>query len=167
MYAEQSQTMRDEASVAHRDREIVLAATEQLQQENKNLLDNIASLQDQITMYKKLLSPHGATTGLDADRLDLRSGSAPGRINYRLVLTQISNGAADISGVIEARLIGGGQRVILPVGDNRFAFQYFQNLTGEWQLPSGFHPERVDIILKSSSKGAAPVQKSFRWEVQP
>jgi len=60
MYAEQSQAMRDEAAVAHHDREIVLAATEQLRQENKNLLEQIASLEDQVTTYKKLLSPRGA-----------------------------------------------------------------------------------------------------------
>jgi hypothetical protein len=166
MYAEQSQAMRDEAAVAHHDREIVLAATEQLRQENKNLLEQIASLEDQVTTYKKLLSPRGAAApGLSADRFDLRSGSVPGVVNYRLVLTQVSTGATDISGVVEARLVGAGKSVVMPVGDNRFAFQYFQSLTGEWQLPAGFRPERVDITLRPG-KGA-PVQKSFRWEVQP
>ena len=165
MYAEQSQAMRDEVSVVHHDREIVLAATEQLRQENKNLLENIASLEDQVTMYKKLLSPGATASGLNADRLDLHMGSAPEHVNYRLVLTQISNGAATVSGMIEARLVGGGRSVTLPVGDNRFAFQYFQSLTGEWLLPAGFRPERVDIVLKPG-KGT-PVQKSFRWEVQP
>ena len=46
MYAEQSQAMRDEAAVAHHDREIVLAATEQLRRENKNLLETIAGLDE-------------------------------------------------------------------------------------------------------------------------
>ncbi|MDQ8037528.1 MAG: hypothetical protein REI12_08905 [Pedobacter sp.] len=165
MYADQSQAMRDEAAVAHHDREIVLGATEQLRQDNKNLLESIAALEDQVAMYKKLLSPRTvATAGLSVDRLDLRR-SASGRIAYRLLLLQSSSAAAQTVGTLEARFVGGGRSVVLPVGDNRFDFQYFQSLTGEWSLPEGFRPERVDIVLKPG-KGA-PVQKSFRWEVQP
>lgn len=164
MYAEQSQEMRDEASVAHHDREIVLAATEQLRQENKKLLETIAGLEDQVALYKRLLSPRGAVQGLSVDRLDIRATATPGRVSYRLLLTQASNTAAEIAGVVDVHLTGGGRSVALPVGDNRFGFQYFQSLDGEWQIPPGFRPERVDVVLRPG-KGA-PVQKSFRWEVQ-
>ena len=64
--------------------------------------------------------------------------------NYRLLLTQIKRNAGSVSGTVQARLVGGGSSVVLPVGDNRFTFQYFQSLTGEWQLPEGFRPERVE-----------------------
>lgn len=164
MYAEQSQSIRDEAAVAHHDREMVLAATEKLRQENMSLLENIATLEDQVALYKKLLSPRTAAAGLSVDRLDLRLANNAGRVTYRLLLTQASSNAVEITGAVEARIVGGGQSVVLPVGDNRFGFQYFQSLTGEWQLPAGFRPERVDIVLKPG-KGAS-VQKSFRWEVQ-
>lgn len=165
MYAAQSQLVRDEVAVVHHDREIVLAATEKLRQENKNLLENIAVLEDQVALYKRLLSPRGVTAaGLNADRLDLHAGATPQQVSYRLLLTQASSNVANVAGVVEARIVGGGQSVALPVGDNRFGFQYFQSLTGEWQIPAGFHPERVDIVLRPG-KGA-PVQKSFRWDVQ-
>jgi hypothetical protein len=165
MYADQSQAIRDEAAVAHHDREIVLGATEQLRQENKNLLESMAALEDQVAMYKKLLSPRAsAVAGLSVDRLDLRR-SASGRITYRLLLLQSNKAVAQTSGTLEAHFVGGGRSIVLPVGDNRFDFQYFQSLTGEWQMPEGFQPERVDILLKPG-KGA-PVKKSFRWEVQP
>lgn len=164
MYAEQFQSVRDAAAVAHHDREIVLAATEQLRQENKNLLENISSLQDQVATYKKLLSPRGTVAqGLNVDKLDLRS-PAPGRVSYRLLLTQVSTSAAEVAGSMEVRLVGGGRTIEMPVGDNRFSFQYFQSLSGEWSLPEDFRPERVDIVLKPG-KGS-PVKKSFRWEVQ-
>jgi hypothetical protein len=166
MYEVRSQTMRDKAAVAHHDREIVLGATEELRLENKKLLENITVLEDQVATYKKLLSPNAAASaGLNADRLDIHETSVPGRVMYRLLLTQASRNASDISGTLEARLVGGGQSVVLPVGDNRFALQYFQSLSGEWQLPTGFRPERVDIVLRPG-KGA-PVQKSFRWGVRP
>ena len=164
MYAEQSQAMRDEAAVAHHDREIVLAATEQLRRENKNLLETIAGLEDQVALYKRLLSPKGAMQGLSVDRLDVHATATPGRVSYRLLLTQSSSTAAEVAGTVEVRLTGGGRSVTVPVGDNRFDFQYFQSLDGEWQVPPGFRPERVDVVLRPG-KGV-PVQKSFRWEVQ-
>lgn len=166
MYAERSQTMRDKAAVAHHDREIVLGATEELRRENKKLLESITLLEDQVATYKKLLSPSAAASaGLSADRLDIHAATTAGHVSYRLLLTQASRNASVISGSVEARLVGGGQSVVLPVGDNRFALQYFQSLTGEWQVPTGFRPERVDIILRPGR--GAPVQKSFRWEVRP
>lgn len=166
MYAERSRTMRDQAAVAQHDREIVLEATEQLRLENKKLLENMTVLEDQVATYKRLLSPRAAASaGLSADRLDLHATTSPGRVSYRLLLTQASRSAGSIAGMLEARLVGGGRSVVVPVGDNRFELQYFQSLTGEWQLPSGFRPERVDIVL-TPGRGA-PVQKSFRWEVQP
>lgn len=166
LYAERSKAMRGQAAVAEHDRQIVIEATEQLRLENKKLLENINVLEDQVATYKKLLSPRSAASaGLNADRLDLRATVTPGRVSYRLLLTYANRSAGDVTGGIEARLVGSGRSVILPVGDNRFAFQYFQNLTGEWVLPAGFRPERVDIVL-TPGRGA-PVQKSFRWEVLP
>lgn len=166
LYAERSRAMRDQAAVAQHDREIVLEATEQLRLENKKLLESITVLEDQVATYKKLLSPRtAASAGLNADRLDLHATTSPGRVSYRLLLTQATRSAGQLAGGIEARIIGGGQSVVVPVGDNRFSLQYFQSLTGEWQLPAGFRPERVDIVL--TPVRGAPVQKSFRWEVSP
>lgn len=166
MYAERSKTMRDRAAVAQHDRQIVLDATEQLRLENKKLLESITVLEDQVATYKRLLSPRAAASaGLNVDRLDLHATTSQGRVSYRLLLTQASRGAGETGGQVEARVVGEGRSIPVPVGDNRFAFQYFQSLTGEWQLPPGFRPERVDIVL-TPGRGA-PVQKSFRWEVQP
>lgn len=164
MYADRSQAMHDEASVALHDREIVLAATEQLRQENKNLLASMSALEEQVSLYKRLLSPKGVSQGLTVERFDLQFGGKPGRVQYRLLLTQVSSNSAEITGKIEARLVAGGRSVTVPVGDSQFGFQYFQSLSGEWELPAGMKPERVDIVLVSS-KGQR-IQKSFKWEVQ-
>lgn len=164
MYADRSQAMRDEAAVALHDREIVLDATEQLRQENKNLLATMAALEEQVVFYKRLLSPKGVSQGLNVERIDLQSTGKPGQVQYRLLLTQVSNKTAEVNGTIEARLVAGSRTVSMPVGDGKFAFQYFQSVSGEWQLPPGMKPERVDIVL-TSSKGQR-IQKSFKWEVQ-
>lgn len=165
-YEEQLKQMREAAAVANHEREIVLGATEKLRQENKSFLENISSLQDQVAIYKKLLSPNGASVqGLVIDRLELRNTSK-NHVAYRLLLIQNGNrNVADISGSVSVSLAGGGRSIELPVGDKKFAFQYFQSLSGEWQLPEGFRPERVDVVLKPNGK-TTPVKRSFRWEIQ-
>lgn len=154
--------MREAAAVALHDRDMEQAVTGQLQQENKNLIENIANLQDQIATYQKLLSPRGVTQGISANKLDLRALS-DGRIHYRLLLIQM-NAINEVAGTIEIKLVGGGKNISMPVGDNHYNFRHFQSLSGEWQLPEGFQPERVDVQLKPA-KGAA-IKKSFRWELQ-
>ncbi|MDP2226154.1 MAG: hypothetical protein Q8J78_01580 [Moraxellaceae bacterium] len=164
LYAEKSQAMRTESAVAMHDREIMLAATEQLRQDNKNLLQNVSMLEEQIAFYKRLLSPKGVPQGLTVERFIVQPSASAARVHYRLLLTHVSNTTAEVSGSVEARLVGGGRTVTLPIGDNRFAFQYFQSMTGEWDLPAGMQPERVDIVLVSA-KGQR-IQKSFKWELQ-
>lgn len=165
-HEEQLKKMREAAAVANHEREIVLGATEQLRQENKSFLENISSLQDQVAIYKKLLSPNSASVqGLVIDRLELRNTSR-NHVAYRLLLIQNGNrNAADISGSVSVSLAGGGRSIELPVGDKKFSFQYFQSLSGEWQLPEGFRPERVDVVLKPNGKTTS-VKRSFRWEIQ-
>jgi alkanesulfonate monooxygenase SsuD/methylene tetrahydromethanopterin reductase-like flavin-dependent oxidoreductase (luciferase family) len=163
MYADRSQAMRDKAAVALHDRSIVLDATEQLRQDNKNLLASMTALEEQVALYKRLLSPKGVSQGLNVERFDLQSTGKPGVVQYRLLLTQVSNKTTEITGRIEARLVAEGRTMNLPVGDGRFSFQYFQSLTGEWQMPGGMTPERVDIVL-TPAKGPR-IQKSFKWEV--
>ena len=164
MFADRSQALRDEAAVALHDREIVLDATEQLRQDNKNLIASMAALEEQVALYKRLLSPQGVSQGLSVERFELQSTGKSGQVQYRLLLTQVGSKTTDIKGKIEARLVAGGKTISMPVGDGVFTFQYFQSLTGEWQLPAGMAPERVDIVL-ISSKGQR-IQKSFKWEVK-
>jgi hypothetical protein len=164
MFADRSQALRDEAAVALHDREIVLDATEQLRQDNKNLIASMAALEEQVALYKRLLSPQGVSQGLSVERFELQPTGKSGQVQYRLLLTQVGSKTTEIKGKIEARLVAGGKTISMPVGDGGFTFQYFQSLTGEWQLPAGMAPERVDIVL-ISSKGQR-IQKSFKWEVK-
>ena len=48
----------------------------------------------------------------------------------------------------------------------KFKFRYFQDLMGEWVLPSGFLPEQVEIIAKSNGKKAMRLERMFSWELE-
>jgi len=166
MYGDQSQRLRDQAAVASHDRDIVLAATEQLRDENKNLLANIASLEDQVALYKRLTSPREAAQSLSIDKFELSPGSARGHVQYRLMLTRATNNSSSTTVTVDVRLSGAGHTVSMPLPAKSFTFQYFQNISGDWQLPAGMSPEQVDIIVTPAGGKAARVEKRFRWEVQ-
>ena len=117
MFADRSQALRDEAAVALHDREIVLDATEQLRQDNKNLIASMAALEEQVALYKRLLSPQGVSQGLSVERFELQSTGKSGQVQYRLLLTQVGSKTTDIKGKIEARLVAGGKTISMPVGD--------------------------------------------------
>lgn len=166
MYADQSQHLRDQAAIASHDREIVLAATDQLREENKNLLANIASLEDQVALYKRLTSPREAAESLSIDKFELSRGSGRGQVDYRLMLTKVANNASDTTVGVDVRVSGGGRTVSLPLPDKSYTFQYFQNINGSWQLPPGLVPDQVDIVVTPRGGKTGRVEKRFRWEVQ-
>jgi hypothetical protein len=168
MYETDSRKMRDQAAIASHDREIVLAATEQLRQENKNLLATTAALEEQVALYKRLATPHAAVESLSIDKFEVSTTPVRGVLQYRLMLTRVSNNAANTTAGVEVKLIGGGRSITMPVGDGKpLSFQYFQNITGEWKMPAGFSPEQVDIVVTGKG-GKVPLrsEKKFKWEVQ-
>lgn len=167
MYEDESRRMRDQAAIASHDREIVLAATEQLRQQNKDLMATTDALEQQVALYKRLATPHAATPGLSIDKFEVSTTPTRGSLEYRLMLTQVSNNATDITVTVSIVLSGGGRSVSMPVGDGKpFTFQYFQNITGEWRLPEGFNPEQADIVVSGKGGKAQRVEKKFKWEVQ-
>lgn len=167
LYAVESQRARDAAAVVVHDRDIVVQATEQLRQENKNLLTNIATLEQQVALYKRLLSPQGGQLGLSIERLDIGRGNRPGEFQLKLLLTQVNAGASEISGSVQAKVVGlqaGRPRTIdLALPGSPFRFQYFQDFRLTWQAPPGFVPERIDVIAQA--RGRPRVEKKFKWEL--
>lgn len=166
LYATESQKLRDAAAIAKHDRNIVLDATEQLRQQNKNLLSTISGMEEQIAMYKRLTSPQAASAGLSIDKFEVNATPVKGKFGYRLLITQASSGGnTEVN--VDVKLVGGGQTVKMKVGDaDVYKFQYFQNITGEWQLPPGFNPERADITVTSRGAKANRVEKRFKWEIK-
>jgi len=48
----------------------------------------------------------------------------------------------------------------------KLRFKYFQNIEGELQLPSGFEPQRVDVVAKATSPKSVEVEKHYGWLVE-
>ena len=45
----------------------------------------------------------------------------------------------------------------------RFRFRYFQEIKGEFVIPSGFLPSELKVIALSAGSGSRKIERSFSW----
>jgi hypothetical protein len=116
-----------------------------------------------------------AALGVSIQQLRIGATSEPARFRVHLTLVRsvraddVVNGAAvlQVEGEAQGReeslglaaLTAGAQRE-LP-----YSFRYYQNLDQEITIPPGLRPERLNIEVRSSRKGIAPLSQTFMWNV--
>ena len=131
--------------------------------------DQEAQVQEQkrqLAFFERIMRPTGEQVGVSIDNLTLQETSVPGRYHYRLALTNPPRsgscfGGRCRSGSKAVWLTSPGSSVArdlgMKVGEGRYALRYFQLLEGNWQLPSGFIPDRVRILIPK--EGRQPAQE--------
>ncbi len=171
LYAQQFRHMRDQVSIAQHDQAMVLAATEQLRQQNKDLLDSISGLEQQVALYKRILNPQQNARGLNIEQFVLHATPQPYHFAFRILLTQTQADGGEVSGKMEVTVQGlehgHSSSSVMHSGDDSFHMQYFQSLIGEWVLPAGFQPQVVTIKIVSQGSRPQHVEKQFKWELTP
>ena len=45
----------------------------------------------------------------------------------------------------------------------RFRFRYFQEIKGEFVIPTGFLPREIKVIALSAGSGSRKIERSFSW----
>ena len=149
-------------------------ANEEVRETIESLQEQIAEMNEEISFYKGVMLPNVANRGLRIERLDL-SETAPNRVRYSLLLTQIVDKHDFVQGDVTVSLAGreSGEEKQYPLqqldsdksGALRFRFRYFQNINGEMQLPEGFEPREVMILAQSSGSNGQTLEKSFNWSL--
>jgi hypothetical protein len=116
-----------------------------------------------------------AALGVSIQQLRIGATSEPARFRVHLTLVRsvraddLVNGAAvlQLEGEAQGReeslglaaLTAGAQRELT------YSFRYYQNLDQEITIPAGMRPERLNVELRSSRKGIAPLSQTFMWNV--
>ncbi|HET7921744.1 MAG TPA: DUF6776 family protein [Gammaproteobacteria bacterium] len=168
---EQVRQLQTQITTLQREREVDLAARQQVQKSVESMQDKLAGMQEELAFYKGIVSPGVGEQGIHAQSLKFTDGGAPRLYHYRLVLVQVRTKEFRISGRVDMKLYGSqdGKPVILDAASLatkstpslRFAFQYFQNLEGDVILPEGFRPGRVEVVINEN--GRDPVRQNFDW----
>jgi len=135
----------------------------------------INQLKGDVAFYKNIMAPSSKDTGLQVQRLRLRTVPGVRRFSYRLVLTQVGNNHRYIHGVVAVNLVGvrKGKREVLSLRDVdasvkrlgiEFKFRYFQDIRGQLVLPAGFSPDEVQVVAKPRGSRSNQVERTFRWQ---
>lgn len=139
----------------------------------------IAKLENELHFYQRVIDPDKVDRGLRIDSFDLTpSENNPKEVDFRLVITQVTNNNSFIEGRALVSLIGTQgktQEVTLPLKDVspdinelaiRFRFKFFQNIVGQMQLPEDFEPQKVQVILQSTGNKAMRIQTEYDWPIK-
>lgn len=141
------------------------------------LREQISQLEEDVLFYKQIVSPEHDETGLVIGKLDLFQTDGAEAVRFKLELKQQGNNDNVVSGHVNVNVLGiqNGQEVSIPLRslsdevedlDIRLQFRYFQNVEALLSLPSGFEPQKVQILAVAQGANAKTVQKSFGWLVQ-
>lgn len=142
---------------------IIQAGSERLQEDNVELLASLALLEDRMAFFKRLATPQANVNSLTIEQFELLPAKLPGQVRYRLLVTRGNAAGSSTSATVSATASGGGRVVKLDMPAPRFQFRYYQQFSGEWALPAGFVPERVDIKVQSA---AGSISRRYKWEIQ-
>lgn len=154
-----------EERVAVREREVAIIeeAAKRLRDDNQELLATMSTLEDRVIFYKRMVSPRAAKEPIAIEFFELLPGLEAGQVRYRLLVTRNTQSGSVTQGRVTAKLVSGSRTVELPISAPRFQFRYYQQFTGEWTVPKGLTPERVDIRV---SAGNASNERRYKWEVK-
>ena len=159
--------------LVERSRQLDAEAYAVFNQEHSGLYDEILGLREELAFYRGILAPGEGKVGLQAQDFDVKAEEGLGNYSFSLVLTQaggkeqVARGSVRL--VLEGREDGVPRRLALneltPDGtaDIAYRFRYFQNLSGELQLPERFVPERVVLKAVPTSAPRLPLEWTFDW----
>lgn len=161
--ATQLRSLELQTDIRLKECSIIQAGSERLQEDNLELLASLALLEDRIAFYKRLAAPQSSANSLAIEQFELLPAKRPGQVRYRLLVTRGNAAGSATSATVSATASAGGRVIKLDMPAPRFQFRYYQQFSGEWTLPDGFVPERVDIQVRSA---AGSISRRYKWELQ-
>ncbi len=168
--------LREENSYLEHSARIERQACVQIKSDLTGLQDEILELKQELAFYRSIVSPDDERRGLRIQRFTLNKSSVERLWRYKLVLTRALNKGAPARGTVDLTVEGqeagsavSKQLALSAISVPRirrlsYNFKYFQNLEGELEIPEGFVPERVVLVLNPGGKGnRTRIQKVFDW----
>jgi hypothetical protein len=153
-------------------------ALQSMQSIMMELREKNAGLEEDIALYKQILSPDESDVGLVIGRLDLSVfEDLRDRFKYRLELTRSGRDDGRVEGYANVEIVGilDDQELRLSLhtltqqqstADIKLGFRYFQNIEGELILPEGFVPVSVEVRAVEQGDTPKVLEKSFPWQVE-
>ncbi|SCZ51551.1 DUF6776 family protein [Thiohalomonas denitrificans] len=172
----ENRRLREQMAVLKRTRDIEKEAYRELEGTVAELQDELLEIKQELAFYRGIVSPRDGREGLKLQDFELVAGPSAQRWHYKLVLTQVRKNDNVAAGAIRMQLEGAmngkAAKLELSEVDSQdrkalaFRFKYFQDFEGNFELPEGFKPRRVLIVIDPSGKGYKRFERTFDWPAE-
>jgi hypothetical protein len=169
-----AESLRERVAILERSSQIDRQAAQSVKADLGQLEEELQAAREEVEFYRGIVAPGDVNPGLHIHRFTLERGAAEGEYHYDLVLTQLKRNDQYVSGEVDWNISGevDGERGSLTLLDItrpatqhlKFRFRYFQDLTGNINLPPDFEADRVILTVRPQGKGKQePVVQQFDW----
>ena len=168
--------LEQQAVFVQRAQEIDTQACSAMRDSMAQLQSEASELREQLAFYRGIVAPEQSRAGVRVYEMKLSPASELDVFRYDLVLIQSVRHEQRVAGRIQMIVIGAGasgkeQRLAVDSlatdesGRNLvFSLKYFEEFAGEFRLPDGFKPARVEVTLIPDGNGAPNVEESYDWD---
>ncbi|MEZ5503971.1 MAG: DUF6776 family protein [Halioglobus sp.] len=136
-----------------------------------------AELEEGLSFYRSMMVSEDNTSGLSVRKPELVPGVNPGQVGYRIFVQQKEREFDMVEGTLSVDILGvkAGKEISYPLsrlskqfgaGGETLHFRYFQAIEGELDLPEGFEPRGIMLVVRASKPRESKVRQEFPWELQ-
>lgn len=166
--------LRRQIAIFETSRRIDQETYSQIQANLADLQARIQSQEEELMVYRGIVSPQDGVSGLRIQSLSVVPADGERHFVVRVVLVQAIVHSRRVSGTVKLQLEGvqDGRMTVLDAADlvpdkaaydMAYEFRYFQGLESELILPVGFEPGRFRVEIAPNDPHAEKVQQSFEW----
>ena len=140
-----------------------------------SLRDQLATLEQDLSFYKNVITKQTDDTGLTVSEWSLKRISNSNRYRYKLALRQQdADGDTYLNGHVNVNLVGtqSGKNAVYSLSevskeqgqtDIKLRFKFFQNIEGELTLPDNFLPEYIKIVGVEINPVRKTIDRDYPW----
>ena len=140
-----------------------------------SLRDQLATLEQDLSFYKNVITKQTDDTGLTVSEWSLKRISNSNRYRYKLALRQQdADGDTYLNGHVNVNLVGtqNGKNTVYSLSevsneqeqiDIKLRFKFFQDIEGELTLPDNFLPEYIKIMGEEINPVRKTINRDYPW----
>lgn len=170
-------SMKNELEVQRKRHELDRRALELVRSEMASENDRIGELEEELRFYRSLMAPKRVPQGVSVRQPELVAKKGDRRFAFRIITQQNARKHLLLKGTLAVEVQGqfAGQEVSYPlselsadVEDEAVAlqFRYFQALEGGINLPIGFEPKAISVLVKVSKPKKLEFREQYPWQLQ-
>jgi hypothetical protein len=150
---------------------------EEVQRTIGDLQAQVARANQELAFFRGIVTQNANSAEVKIQQARMVATATANKFRIRVTLVQPMKPDTVVSGVVVLSVDGevdgkpgradfatlsGGKRREIP-----FTFRYLENIEEEITMPPGMKPQQLLVEVRSNRRGAAPVQQSYVWSVDP